>query len=242
MTQAQKKVVLITGAGRGLGHATAVAFMAAGNEVIATARDTSEKQDKVGLNWKSLDVKDAAACNEIIADAFAEYGRLDILINNASGYTGGMPFDELSDDEIIAETDITLKAPMLLSKAFMKHGKHQGFGKIIFIGSTAGLTNRGATSTWAAYSATKAAILRFSESLQGDLYAYGMQSHVIIPDNLRETEDMTELFQEAATSYEAVSEALLFLAQLKGNLSISRMDIRPAIIASNDASNKSETL
>ncbi len=237
MTKDQKKVVLITGAGRGLGHATAVTFRAAGYEVIATARDTSKKQDKAGLSWKPLNVKDAAACNKTIADTFSEYGRLDVLINNASGYTGGLSFEELSDDEIIAETDITLKAPMLLSKAFIKRGKHQGFGKIIFIGSTAGLTNRGATHNWAAYSATKAAILRFSESLQSDLYAYGMQSHVIIPDNLQETEDMAELSQETATSYAAVSEALLFLTQLKGNLSVSRMDIRPAIIASNDTSN-----
>lgn len=215
-----------------MGHAAAIAFKAAGYHVIATARDTSQKQNEENLSWLPLDVTDSEACNAVIAKAFAEHGRLDALINNASGYTGGVPFDELSDQEIITETDVTLKASMLLSKAYMQHGKHQGFGKIIFISSTAGLPNREASSKWAAYSATKAALLRFSESLQGDLYAYGMQSHVVIPDNLRETEDEAELARQSATSYASVSEALLFLSRLEGNLSVSRMDIRPAVIAS----------
>ncbi len=223
------KVALITGAARGLGLSIANEFRQAGYQVFATARDITGKNNETALTWMHLDVTSAQSCEEAIAETFARFGRLDVLVNNASGYTGGDSFVSLTDEEVTSELNTTLLAPMLLSKAYTTHAKDQGSGKIIFISSAAGLLNNGSAGEWAAYSATKAALLRFSECLQGDLYSYGMQSHVIVPDNIRESEDVMDLIKDSATSYKAVSKAILYLTEVDGNISISRLDIRPAV-------------
>jgi 3-oxoacyl-[acyl-carrier protein] reductase len=218
---------MITGASRGLGDTLVKRFLASGYRVFATAR-TLPLNAQPGVTWKALDVLSYEQCCEAISFGFERFGRIDVLINNASGYTGGTTIAEVAKEDIDLEINVTFKAAVYLSQIFVKQARFQKHGKIIFISSVAGLLREPDCDFYSVYSASKAGLIRFSECLNSDIMSYGMQSHVVIPCNMREVDDQTELERQKAVSYTSVADSIVQLIQQKGNLSLGHVILQPA--------------
>ncbi len=223
-----KNVVFITGAGRGLGNSIALSFLEKGYYVFATKRfnSLSDKNDfqHPNLHWHDLDVTQPKSCELAINKCIDVYGRIDVLINNASGNTGGTSISEVPIEDIEAEVKTTLIAPIVLSKIFVNKLKTQGSGKVIFVSSISGLTNQPGNEYYSVYSASKSALIRFSQCLCDDIRQYGMQSHVIVPCNIREG----NFSAEKAVSFDDVSALLLQICDSGETLSCSEIIISPA--------------
>lgn len=158
-------MVLVTGGARGVGRGISEAFLAQGDTVLICGRSAPEalpEADGQCARFMPCDVRDSAAVDALFAEIGAEWGRLDVLINNA----GGTPFS-LADaasprfhEKVIA---LNLLAPLhLAQKANSLMQRHEEGGCIVFIGSVSALRPSPGT---AAYGAAKAGILSLIQSL-----------------------------------------------------------------------------
>ncbi|ACT00356.1 3-ketoacyl-ACP reductase [Paenibacillus sp. JDR-2] len=163
------KVALITGAGRGIGRAVAIAFAQEGIHVGLVGR-TLENLHKVAEELKpygvkvalaSADVADLASITAAVEIIRSELGAIDILINNAGvGKFGG--FMDLTPEEWTNIIDVNVKGVYYTTRAVLPEMIERNTGDIVNIASTAG--QRGAPLT-SAYTASKAAVIGLSESL-----------------------------------------------------------------------------
>jgi 3-oxoacyl-[acyl-carrier protein] reductase len=180
------KIVLVTGASRGIGRAIAESFVARGAKVIGTA--TSEKgaeaiSDYLGANGKGvmLNVVDAQSIDSVLASIRAEFGEIDILVNNA-GITRDNLLMRMKDDEWQDILDTNLTSVFRLSKAVMRAMMKKRFGRIM---GNAGQAN---------YAAAKAGLIGFSKSLAREVASRGITVNVVAPGFI-ET-DMTRALTE----------------------------------------------
>ncbi|MFI8418099.1 3-oxoacyl-ACP reductase FabG [Serratia sp. NPDC078593] len=189
------KVVLVTGASRGIGRAIAESFVARGAKVIGTA--TSENGaaaigDYLGTNGKGfmLNVVDAQSIDSVLASIRAEFGEIDILVNNA-GITRDNLLMRMKDDEWQDILDTNLTSVFRLSKAVMRAMMKKRFGRIITIGSVVGTMGNAGQAN---YAAAKAGLIGFSKSLAREVASRGITVNVVAPGFI-ET-DMTRALTE----------------------------------------------
>src|SRR5205823_4490971 len=147
-----RRVWLVTGAGRGMGVDIAKAALAAGHAVVATGRDTKAVEKAVGKSNDLLVVKldvtrlaDAEAASRAAVDRF---GRIDVLVNNAGNFVAGF-FEELSPEDIEKQLAANLIGPMNVTRAVLPVMRKQRSGHII-ISSSAGLVGFEFCSAYAA--------------------------------------------------------------------------------------------
>ncbi|MEC5319742.1 3-oxoacyl-ACP reductase FabG [Brenneria populi subsp. brevivirga] len=189
------KIALVTGASRGIGRAIAEKLVACGAKVIGTA--TSEKGAEaisawLGENGKGyvLNVSDESSVEKTLADIRAEFGEIDILINNA-GITRDNLLMRMKEDEWQDILDTNLTSVFRLSKAVMRAMMKKRFGRIITIGSVVGsMGNAGQAN----YAAAKAGLIGFSKSLAREVASRGITVNVVAPGFI-ET-DMTQALTE----------------------------------------------
>ena len=164
----EKKVWLITGAGRGLGVDIAKAALAAGHAVVATGRDAARVAVAVGdhesLLAITLDVTRPQDAEGAVAAAVAKFGRIDVLVNNAGNFFAGF-FEELSPDQVRNQLDTLLFGPMSVTRAVLPVMRKQRSGLLLTISSTAGIAGQ---MFCTAYAAAKFAIEGWIESLAPD--------------------------------------------------------------------------
>jgi NAD(P)-dependent dehydrogenase (short-subunit alcohol dehydrogenase family) len=142
MAQLQDKVALITGAATGIGRGIAGAFAREGARLILASRDSKRLEEAAselrarGAHALAIptDVTDEAQVVALFEGVAREFGRLDILINNAGAFDGG-PLDELSLQTWQKVIGVNLTGPFLCSREAFKIMKGQGGGRIINIGS-----------------------------------------------------------------------------------------------------------
>ena len=166
------KVVVVTGASAGIGEATAVAFAKRGSKLVLAARRRdrlealAERIDRAGGTAFALpcDVADPEQVRRLPSVIQQAFGPTDVLINNA-GIPGGGSFDSLSYEQIDAVVRVNLLAVMYGTRAFLPSMISRGRGHIVNMASLAG---RFATPGSAVYTATKHAVVAFSESLNYD--------------------------------------------------------------------------
>jgi NAD(P)-dependent dehydrogenase (short-subunit alcohol dehydrogenase family) len=193
---AEKKVLLVTGAGRGMGVDIAQAALAAGYAVVATGRRPEEVEKAVGgpddnLAVTQLDVtsvQDAEAAAQAAADLF---GRIDVLINNAGNFFAGY-FEEISPAQMRQQFETNLFGPMNVTRAVLPIMRRQRAGHIITISSTAGLID---IEFCAAYAASKFAVEGWMESLRHDVAPYNIHTTVVEAGFFR-----TELLVEGSST------------------------------------------
>jgi NAD(P)-dependent dehydrogenase (short-subunit alcohol dehydrogenase family) len=117
-----KKVWLITGAGRGLGFDIAKAALAAGHAVIATGRDPAKVTAAIGqhddLMAIKLDITRLQDAQDAVAAAIAKFGRIDVLVNNAGNFYAGF-FEELSPVQVREQIETLLFGPMNVTRAVL---------------------------------------------------------------------------------------------------------------------------
>ena len=191
-----KKVWLVTGAGRGLGVDIAKAALAAGHAVVASGRETGRVASVLGssddLLVVALDVTDPAAAEAAVRAAMDRFGRLDVLVNNAGNFNAGF-FEELSPEEFRAQIETTLFGPINLTRAALPIMRAQRAGLIVTISSTAGIVGGEFLS---AYAASKFAVEGWQESLAPEVAPFGIKTMLVEPGFFR-----TELLTPESTSY-----------------------------------------
>ncbi len=160
--------VLITGASRGIGEATAVAFADAGARVALVARTAgplTELADRLGGTAHPTDLSDRTAVAGLVARVEAAAGPIDVLVNNAGLGDPGL-FTEQTDAHDEATVAVNLLAPMSLSRQVIPGMIERGRGHIVNVSSLAGVVVFPGLVT---YSTTKAALSQFTAGLRADL-------------------------------------------------------------------------
>ena len=190
-----KKIILVTGASRGIGKACALALVSENSFVIGTA--TSENgaaaiSEYLGDNGvgKVLNVTAEGSIDNLIAEITAEYGPVEVLVNNA-GITRDNLLMRMKDDEWNAIIQTNLTSIFTLSKAVLRGMMKKRFGRIINIGSVVGLTGNPGQAN---YAAAKAGVIGFSKSLAKEIASRGITVNVIAPGFI--DTDMTKALDE----------------------------------------------
>jgi NAD(P)-dependent dehydrogenase (short-subunit alcohol dehydrogenase family) len=235
------RVAVITGANRGLGEAIARAFANEGAGLVLAARDSELLQQvaeslphapEQKVVWTAADVSKVTEIEALRDFAIDTFGRVDILVNNAGVYGPIGPFEEVDWKEWCDAIDINLFGTVAMSRAIVPIMKRQGYGKII------NLSGGGATAPlprFTAYAASKAAVVRFTETIAEELAASHIDVNVIAPGALNTRlldqilkagpelagkdfyERSLKQLEEGGASLEVAAELALFLASAESD-------------------------
>ena len=193
-----KQVWLITGAGRGLGVDIAKAALAAGHAVVATGRDPNKVKAAIGdttnLRALKLDVTRLEDAESAVGEAVKEFGRIDVLVNNAGNFYAGF-FEELSPQQVRDQIETLLFGPMNVTRAVLPSMRKQRSGLVVSVSSTAGITG-GMFCT--AYAAAKFGVEGWMESLTPEIAPFGIRTMLVEPGFFR-----TELLSRNSTTFAA---------------------------------------
>src|SRR4051812_38701794 len=196
ISMAERKVWLVTGAGRGLGVDIVKAALGAGHAVVATGRNPERVNSVLGVHDELLVVEldvtsteDAGAAVEAAVDRF---GRIDVLVNNAGNFYAGF-FEEISPDAFRAQLETTLFGPLNVTRAVLPVMRAQRSGLVVAISSTAGIVGQEFCS---AYAASKFGVEGWIESLTPEVASFGIRTMVVEPGFFR-----TELLTPESTEY-----------------------------------------
>jgi NAD(P)-dependent dehydrogenase (short-subunit alcohol dehydrogenase family) len=192
----EKKVWLITGAGRGMGVDIARAALQAGHAVVATARNTGTVTKALGkdddLLAVKLDVTDPAGAEAAVQAAVDRFGRIDVLVNNAGNFYAGF-FEEISPEDFRAQVETTLFGPINVTRAVLPVMRAQRSGLVVAISSTAGIVGQ---EFCTAYAASKFGVEGWIESLTPEVAPFGIRTMLVEPGFFR-----TELLTPESTTY-----------------------------------------
>jgi meso-butanediol dehydrogenase / (S,S)-butanediol dehydrogenase / diacetyl reductase len=178
--------VLITGAGRGIGAATARRLAAEGARVLVTDLDGERAAATAaampGAGSFACDVADRAAVEAAVAYAVERFGRLDVLVNNAHSCGPDEPrFEDEPDGKWARDLDVTLTGAFRCARAALPHLEASGRGAIVSIGSVNGEQNFGNH----AYSAAKAGLASLTRTLAGHAAPRGVRVNLVEPGTVR---------------------------------------------------------
>jgi len=182
----QGKAALITGGGRGIGRAIAIAYAKAGADVCVTARSKDEIKavatEIAELSSKGFaevcDISDRTAVESMVESAATKLGRVDILVNNAGGGLERTNVGQDNPDNWANVIEINLLGTYYCSRAVLPHMKQNGGGRIINIGSGMGHSARPKNSS---YNAAKAAVWMFTRCLAMEVWEENISVNELIP-------------------------------------------------------------
>jgi NAD(P)-dependent dehydrogenase (short-subunit alcohol dehydrogenase family) len=205
------RAAIITGASQGLGLAIARAYVAAGARVAICGRNEMTVSaarrelavlagDDRRVVGEVADVAKEEDVRRLVDDALVAFGRIDILVNNAGIYGPLGPIEEIDWPAWVRAIEVNLLGSVLLCRAVLPHFKKNRYGKIIQL-SGGGATNP--LPRISAYAASKAAIVRFAETLAEEVRGHGIDVNAIAPGALN-----TRLLEEVlAAGPEQVGES-----------------------------------
>jgi NAD(P)-dependent dehydrogenase (short-subunit alcohol dehydrogenase family) len=184
MTASTEKVALVTGAARGIGLATAKRFLAEGWRAVLLDIDEAALQDAVAalecpeaILALHCDVSDAPAVEAAVARVAQEFGRLDVLINNA-GIAAFAPLLATSNDDWARILAVNLTGPFLCTKAAVPLMRESGGGAIVNITSISAVR---ASTLRSAYGTSKAALAHLTKQLAVELASAGIRVNAVAP-------------------------------------------------------------
>jgi NAD(P)-dependent dehydrogenase (short-subunit alcohol dehydrogenase family) len=196
ISMSDKNVWFVTGAGRGMGVDIAKAALAAGHAVVATGRNPEKVAAVLGahddLIVVALDVTDPASADAAVQASVDQFGRIDVLVNNAGNFNAGF-FEELTPEEFRAQIETTLFGPVNVIRATLPIMRDQRSGLVVTISSTAGIVG-GEFLT--AYAASKFGVEGWMESLTPEVAPFGIRTMLVEPGFFR-----TELLSPESTKY-----------------------------------------
>ncbi len=189
------KVAIVTGAAGGIGEAIVRRLGEKGVNVLGTGRTESKLKalkdglgDSMDFAYIAVDVTAEHAPKAIVDKAISEFGRLDVVINNAGSFNFG-PVHETSDAMLDEVLGISMRAPFRLCREALAHVGHGG--SFIFIGSTWGIYG---TPGGGAYSVVKAGQIGLTQTMAAEYGAKGIRTNYVAPSVVRT--DMTEAYWE----------------------------------------------
>jgi len=175
----QDRVALVTGAGRGIGAATAALMANEGARVVVSDMDIGPAEEvagPIGGLAVACDVTSRDQVDAMVARAVAELGRLDVLVCCAGIIRDNLLF-KMTDDDWDAVIDTHLKGTFLCARAAQKPMVERKYGRIISLSSTSALGNRGQIN----YSAAKAGLQGLTRTLAIELGPFGITANAIAP-------------------------------------------------------------
>jgi 3-oxoacyl-[acyl-carrier protein] reductase len=211
------KTAFVTGAAKGIGRATAIGFAKGGaNLILADIADLTEAYEQVkeineNVMKINFDVSDEAAARSAVAEALEKFGRIDILVNNA-GIFPPSEFISSSSEQWKKVFDINVLGTMYLSHAVLPSMLENGYGRIVNVGSVAGVYG---FSWFVDYSASKGAVISFTKALAKAVSGKGVTVNCVSPGSVAEkgSDRMKDFsFVGRAGSYEEIANVILFVA------------------------------
>ena len=195
----KNKIALITGAGRGIGRAIAIALAKEGAEVVINYNGSEERAKEVKqtieenggkASMYKCNVSDFAACEAMIKDIVKEYGHLDILVNNA-GITKDGLLMKMSEEDFDKVLDTNLKGTFHTIRAALRQMIRQRSGRIINMASVVGVSGNAGQAN---YAASKAGVIGLTKTAAREVASRGITVNAVAPGFI-ET-DMTEVLPE----------------------------------------------
>jgi 3-oxoacyl-[acyl-carrier protein] reductase len=178
------RVAFVTGAGRGIGAATALRLAEDGARVVLAdidpegCKQVAAQIEQAGSQALAIscNVADRAAVEAAFQEAVERFGRLDILVNNAGVLRDNLLF-KMSDDDWETVMNVHLKGAFLCSRAAQAHMVQQKYGRIISLSSVSALGNRGQAN----YSTAKAGLQGLTKTLAIELGPFGITANAVAP-------------------------------------------------------------
>ena len=176
----EARVALVTGGGKGLGESIAARLVQDGFQVAITGRDKTALErvaSRIGVKAYAADVTDAAAMSAAVAAVQEQLGAISILVQNA-GIATAAPLSKTDDETWKRIFDVNVTAPFRLCRELLPKMAKSGFGRIVNVASTAGLTGFSYAS---AYSASKHALIGLTRSLALEFAPKGVTVNAVCP-------------------------------------------------------------
>ena len=214
------QVVMVTGGTGNLGGPVARAFAAAGAKVVVVDRN-AEKQRDLFPAWADspdawlaapVDVTDEAGAAEAVAQAVARFGRLDVLVNTVGGYRAGKPVHELDLATWDLMMNLNARSTLVMCKAAIGVMLQQGRGKIVNVAARAGMAG---SANHAAYAASKAAVMRLTESMAAEVREQGINVNCILPSTIDSPDNRAAMPKADTRKWvkpESMAQVIMFLA------------------------------
>ncbi|GGF19049.1 short-chain dehydrogenase/reductase [Aliidongia dinghuensis] len=201
--KAQQKTAFLTGASSGIGKAAASALLNAGYRVIGTSRNAGTGEMRDGIWMAACDVTSDESVAAAVALAHAEFGHIDLLVNNAGiGVTGAA--EESSIPQVRSLFETNFHGVVRVTNAVLPIMRAQGRGRILNVGSGLGLIPAPYN---AYYSATKHALEGYSESLDHEVREFGVRVAVIEPAATQTSFESSTVRADTPIAAYAVSRA-----------------------------------
>jgi 3-oxoacyl-[acyl-carrier protein] reductase len=231
------KVVLITGASKGLGAAIAVAFGREKSKLILVARTqaeldqvamAAEKQGATEVLAIAADLTQTEAINHVVSSAIHRFGTIHVLVNNAGILGSFSPFEQLTDDEWLQVFNLNLFSVVKLTRAVLPYMTQQNWGRIINLSSESGLQP---DAVMPHYGATKAALLNLTKSLSKGYGQHGILVNSVSPAFIKTPMVEAMLEQIAQEKHLSTSAAeTYFLEENRPHIELKRGGV-PAEVA-----------
>ncbi len=227
MKPLENKIALVTGAARGIGQAIALQLASDGADLALCdvktewLEETAGKVQALGRRVEvyAMDVANGAAVGEAVAKVAADFGRIDVLVNNA-GITRDTLLIRMTEEDWDAVLDINLKGAFLVTKAVVKFMMKQRSGAIVNIASVVGIMGNAGQAN---YTASKAGLIALTKTAAKELGSRNVRVNAVAPGFIRTamTEKLSEPAKEAMLRNvplgrpgepEDVAKAVAFLA------------------------------
>ncbi|MFQ5614757.1 MAG: SDR family NAD(P)-dependent oxidoreductase [Anaerolineae bacterium] len=214
------KVVMVTGATGGLGSTVARAFQRAGAKLVLVDRNADHLQqtfpDMVGpadyLLANCADLTDVNAVEGVVAAAIDGFDCIDALVYTAGGFRAGTPLHETSLETWDFMLNLNARSVFIACRAVIPHMLRQRSGKIVTVSARAALSGG---ANMSAYSASKSAVVRLTESMAAELKEAGINVNCVLPgtiDTPKNRQAMPEADHSRWVKPEALADVILFLA------------------------------
>jgi NAD(P)-dependent dehydrogenase (short-subunit alcohol dehydrogenase family) len=214
------QVVIITGATGNLGQATAHAFYQTGAKLVLVGRkletlhavfDDSIPESSSTL-YAAANLIDESSVADLVEAAIEQFGRIDVLLNIAGGFTMGPPVHETPVETWDFMLNLNARTVFLMSRAVVPHMLAQRGGNIVNVSARAGLAGK---ANMAPYVVAKSAVIRLTESMADELKNDNINVNCILPgtiDTPRNREEMPKADFSKWVAPEALADTMLFLA------------------------------
>lgn len=231
MRNLRGRTAIVTGATGGLGGPIARALVDAGMNVVLVARSSDPLKSlasELGAVPFPADVTNGRAVERLIRFTLERFGAIDLLVNNA-GVETYYPFHLLDPAAIRRSFDLNATAPAILARLVLPHMLEQGRGHIVNIGSTAG---KHGPACGAAYGASKAALIAFTQALRMEYRPRGVSASVVCPGFVRGDGMYARMCADAGRQVPAVVGTTSAKAVARAVLKSVRRDL-PEVVVNN---------